>query len=95
MLRDAEAIHSQCSTEQHALSRESARELVDFVRRMGEPDRSLFWRRYFYYESLDELTEKFGLTKKAIESRLYRCRISLKQALGLTDAEKKGEHDGR
>ncbi|SFL06322.1 RNA polymerase sigma-70 factor, ECF subfamily [Paenibacillus sp. 1_12] len=95
MLRDVEAIQSQCSTEQHALSQESTREIITFVRRMSEPDRSLFWRRYFYYESLDELAAMFGLTKKAIESRLYRCRTALKQALGLTDAEKRGINNGR
>ncbi|MFF2886100.1 sigma-70 family RNA polymerase sigma factor [Paenibacillus sp. NPDC057967] len=94
MLRDVEAIQSQLSTEQHALSRESTQEVIDFVRRMSEPDRSLFWRRYFYYESLDELAAMFGLTKKAIESRLYRCRTALKKQLGLTDAEKGDNHEG-
>ncbi|UJF31488.1 sigma-70 family RNA polymerase sigma factor [Paenibacillus hexagrammi] len=96
MLRDVEStIQTQYSAEQHALSRESARELIEFVKMMGEPDRSLFWRRYFYYESLDELAMMFGLTKKAIESRLYRCRTALKQALGLADAEKRGINHGR
>lgn len=89
-LRDVESLHSPNPTEQNVLSRESTRELIDFVRRMSEPDRSLFWRRYFYYENLDELAAMFGLTKKAIESRLYRCRIALKKALGLTDAEERG-----
>jgi RNA polymerase sigma-70 factor (ECF subfamily) len=89
-LRDVESLHSPNPTEQNVLSRESTRELIDFVRRMSEPDRSLFWRRYFYYENLDELVAIFGLTKKAIESRLYRCRIALKQALGRTDAEERG-----
>ncbi|MFF2483802.1 sigma-70 family RNA polymerase sigma factor [Paenibacillus sp. NPDC058071] len=95
MLQDAEALQSPCSTEQHALARESNREVIDFVQKMSEPDRSLFWRRYFYYESLDELAATFGLTKKAIEGRLYRSRNALKQALGLSETEKGGtNHEG-
>lgn len=91
MLREVDEIRSQYSTEHHVISRESSRELIGFVRGMSEPDRSLFWHRYFYYESLDELAALFGLSKKAIESRLYRCRMALKQVLRLADSETKEE----
>ncbi|ULO05095.1 sigma-70 family RNA polymerase sigma factor [Paenibacillus sp. 19GGS1-52] len=91
MLGEVAEIRSPYSTEYHVISRESSRELIGFVRGMSEPDRSLFWRRYFYYESLDELAALFDLSKKAIESRLYRCRLALKQKLGLTETETKTE----
>lgn len=91
LLNDAEEVRSERSAEQEALSRESTRELIAYVQRMGEPDRSLFWRRYFLYEGLDELASAFGLTKKAVENRLYRCRTALKQFLTLTETEREEE----
>jgi RNA polymerase sigma-70 factor (ECF subfamily) len=79
------------STEREALDRETARELIRFVRELEEPDRSLFWRRYFQYEGLEQLAHAFGLTKKAVENRLYRCRTALKLALRLPDAEERND----
>lgn len=73
------------SAEQQAMSSETERELIDLIRKFGEPDRSLFWQRYFYYEELEHLAQLFGLTKKAVENRLYRCRVALRQALHMTE----------
>lgn len=87
---DTGVLRDSFSTEQEALSRESTREIVAWVQELDEPDRSLFWRRYFYYESLDELVVLFNMTKKAIESRLYRCRTALKQRVIKAEARLKG-----
>ena len=78
------------SAEANALSREESRELLGHIEGLEEPDRSLFWRRYFYYESLEELAEAFGFSKRAVESRLYRCRLMLRQALGRSGNGLKG-----
>ncbi|WP_281885118.1 sigma-70 family RNA polymerase sigma factor [Paenibacillus sp. YYML68] len=94
-LREAELIPGGTCTEQRALSREFTQELLACVVKMSEPDRSLFWRRYFYYDSLDELAAMFNLTKKAVEGRLYRCRVMMKQALGLAGADVGGRIDER
>lgn len=82
-----EALPAQSSsnTEQEILRREAAEELLRHIGQLQEPDRSLFLRRYYLYESLDELAEAFDFTKKAVENRLYRCRTILKQALQQTE----------
>ncbi|WP_342476726.1 sigma-70 family RNA polymerase sigma factor [Paenibacillus sp. FSL H7-0350] len=77
-------VRSSSNTEQEILRREAAEELLHHIKQLQEPDRSLFLRRYYLYESLDELAEAFDLTKKAVENRLYRCRTILKQTLQQT-----------
>lgn len=67
--------------EEKLLSQEALKEAVRIVNTLQEPDRSLFYKRYFYYETLDQLALQYGLTKKAVENRLFRCRSSLKQQL--------------
>jgi RNA polymerase sigma-70 factor, ECF subfamily len=89
------ATWNEISAEQEVLSRETASELIGCVQQMGEPDRSLFLRRYFLYESLDQLAQTFSLSKKAVESRLYRCRTLLKQALGLSESQGKEAQHGQ
>lgn len=91
----ADLVQNEISTEQEVLSRETAFELIGFVQMMDEPDRSLFLRRYFLYESLEQLTQTFNLSKKAVESRLYRCRTQLKQALILSENQGKEEEHGQ
>ncbi|OPA79022.1 RNA polymerase subunit sigma-70 [Paenibacillus selenitireducens] len=75
---DPAALHE---TEDVILSKEATQVTMGIIDSFPEPDRSLFYRRYFYYEKLDVLALQYGLTKKAIESRLYRCRTLLRQQL--------------
>ncbi|MEK5024657.1 sigma-70 family RNA polymerase sigma factor [Paenibacillus sp. FSL M7-1046] len=89
------AARNEISAEQEVLSRETASELFGCMQQMGEPDRSLFLRRYFLYESLDQLAQTFSLSKKAVESRLYRCRTLLKQKLGLSESQGKEAQHGQ
>ncbi|KHL95069.1 hypothetical protein QW71_14950 [Paenibacillus sp. IHB B 3415] len=84
-------MQSGSNTEQEFLQREAAGEMLRYIGQLREPDRSLFLRRYYLYESLDELAAAFGFSKKAVESRLYRCRTMLKQAIHQTGEDGKGE----
>lgn len=88
---EAVPVQSSSNTEQEILRREAAEELLHHIGQLQEPDRSLFLRRYYLYESLDELAEAFGFTKKAVENRLYRCRTILKQALQQTEPNREGD----
>lgn len=88
MSEEAFPVQSSSNTEQEILRREAAEELLHHIGQLQEPDRSLFLRRYYLYQSLDELAEAFDFTKKAVENRLYRCRIILKQALQQTDSNR-------
>lgn len=91
MSEEALPVQSSSNTEQEILRREAAEELLHHIGQLQEPDRSLFLRRYYLYESLDELAEAFDITKKAVENRLYRCRTILKQALQQTEPKREGD----
>lgn len=41
-------------------------------------DREIFIRRYFYYEKIEDIAKRKGLTRQAVDSRLFRMRAKLK-----------------
>ena len=48
---------------------------------LGEPDRTIFVRRYYYLERIGVIAASLSLTEKAVERRLARGRQKLKQYL--------------
>jgi RNA polymerase sigma-70 factor (ECF subfamily) len=48
---------------------------------LPELDRYLIYQRYFKYASTEELATKTGLTRHAVDTRLWRARKSLRDAL--------------
>jgi len=51
------------------------------LRRLPEADRNLIIRRYFFEEPLAEMAQDLGLTRGALDTRLWRARQSLKRML--------------
>jgi hypothetical protein len=47
----------------------------------------------FLYEPLEAIAERYGMTKKAVENRLYRSRVQLRSKLSLWFKEETS-HDG-
>lgn len=72
---------SGSNVEDTILSKEASAEMIAMVNALPEPDRSICYRRYFYYESLEQIAMRLGLTCKAVESRLYRIRKMFKAIL--------------
>jgi RNA polymerase sigma-70 factor (ECF subfamily) len=79
VLRDRASIGS--SLEETVISKEVSMEMIDLVNALPEPDRTIFYRRYFYYESVVQISIGLGMTSKAIENRLYRLRKTFKNKL--------------
>jgi len=48
---------------------------------LPELDRYLIYQRYFKFASTEELATKTGLTRHAVDTRLWRARKSLREAL--------------
>lgn len=48
---------------------------------LSQPDRDIFIRRYFLFESVKEIAYSLDLTPKAVENKLYREKNKLKDAL--------------
>jgi RNA polymerase sigma-70 factor (ECF subfamily) len=62
--------------------RERREELRQALERLPELDRFLVYMRYFRLSSMEEIAQKTGLTRHAIDTRLWRARKALRDALG-------------
>jgi RNA polymerase sigma-70 factor, ECF subfamily len=60
---------------------ERREELLQALATLPELDRQLIYLRYFKFASTEELAAKTGLTRHAIDTRLWRARKSLREAL--------------
>ncbi|MDF2671585.1 MAG: hypothetical protein K0R67_3891 [Paenibacillus sp.] len=72
---------SEKETEQIVLKKEEQEELLQMIESLEPLDRAVFYKRYFYYESLEAIADQLGLTYKAVESRLGRTRKQLRQRM--------------
>lgn len=55
--------------------------LNDFLRELDEETRALFISRYFYFESIKELSKRFGKSENKISVKLHRTREKLAKVL--------------
>jgi RNA polymerase sigma-70 factor, ECF subfamily len=69
------------SLEETVLTKEAMVEMTAWANSLPDPDRTIFYRRYYYYESVEQIAIELKLTSKAVENRLYRLRKSLKSSL--------------
>ena len=66
---------------------EQAHRLRRAIDGLGEPDRTLFLRHYYYYQTLADISREMGLNLSTVKSKLMRGRASLKAALTQKGAE--------
>lgn len=67
--------------EEELLRRESADRLHRALQSLPPGDQELLVRRYFLTEPIAETAREMGLTRSAIDNRLWRARQALKDAL--------------
>jgi RNA polymerase sigma factor (sigma-70 family) len=73
--------HPESSMEHLLEQSERREELRLALATLPELDRYLVYHRYFKFASTEELAEKTGLTRHAVDTRLWRARKSLREAL--------------
>ena len=56
--------------------------LHDALARLGQNDRALFYRKYYYLQSTAQIAAELGMTERAVEGRLYRLKKRLRTMLG-------------
>jgi len=62
-------------------SSESYAELLLALARLPEPDHYLMSQRYYKYASTEELAAKTGLTRHAVDTRLWQIRRQIRKSL--------------
>jgi RNA polymerase sigma-70 factor (ECF subfamily) len=73
--------HPEMSMENLLEQSERREELRLALAMLPELDRFLIYQRYFKFASTEELAAKTGLTRHAVDTRLWRARKSLREAL--------------
>ena len=52
-----------------------------FLGKLDEEKRNIFIRRYWYMDSIAEISKRFGLSQSSVKTTLFRCRIRLREHL--------------
>jgi RNA polymerase sigma factor (sigma-70 family) len=73
--------HAEANMEQLIEQSERLEELRLALAILPELDRQLIYLRYFKFASIEELAAKTGLTRHAVDTRLWRARKNLREAL--------------
>lgn len=55
--------------------------LRETLSEMDSPDREIFFYRYFLYANIETIANTLNLDRKAVENKLYRGKVKLKQQL--------------
>ena len=63
------------------LRKEAKETLLAAVNALGEPDREILLRRYFYDQKPREIALALNLSVKQVDNRLYQTKKKLRQAL--------------
>ena len=71
--------------------REQQEQVRRVLEHLPELDRLLVYLRYFHLASTEEIAARTGLTRRAIDTRLWRARRSLREALDALE-ERTHEH---
>lgn len=72
----------EASPEEALIQAERRAALHDALARLGQNDRALFYRKYYYLQSTAQIAAELGMTARAVEGRLYRLKKQLRRMLG-------------
>lgn len=87
----AECLAAESDVASEYESKELGQAIRQFVNALPDRDRNVFLRRYFFVESVADISAQFGLTKNNVMVILSRTRKKLKHHLykkGLIDEQK-------
>ncbi|WP_194541329.1 RNA polymerase sigma factor [Paenibacillus sp. JZ16] len=66
------------SAEALAILRQEKEAISGMVQDMGEPDREIFIRRYFYLEKVRDIASRLNMQEKAVTARIRRAKDKLR-----------------
>lgn len=70
------------SPEEAMVQRERTEALYAALARLGQRERALFYRKYYYRQPTAQIAAELGMTERAVEGRLYRIKKQLREMLG-------------
>lgn len=72
----------ESSPEEIVLQKERMADWKDCIASLKPGERNLFYRRYYYLQSERQIGAELGMTKRAVEGKLYRIRKKLQKKIG-------------
>lgn len=63
------------------LKEETRRTLIAVINALGEPDREILIRRYYYEQKPKEIALALDMSAKQVDNRLYQTKLKLREAL--------------
>ena len=76
-LDELEEMVGEGSVEEAAEEAELSQRISEFLRTLPETERTLFLRRYWYYDSIQQICKRFGFSKSKVTVTLMRTRNKL------------------
>lgn len=80
-LDDGILVVEELPPEMCAEKKELAAAVKKAVMRLPQPDREIFLRHYYYYQTQEEIAAEMGINISTIKTKLRRGRIRLKKSL--------------
>ncbi|GGA66549.1 sigma-70 family RNA polymerase sigma factor [Ornithinibacillus halotolerans] len=74
-----EATHAVKSAEEEFFTRENTIELLNMMSELEQMDRDIFTMKYFLNMQNQEIADSLGITKAAVDNRLYRGKKRLRK----------------
>ena len=68
--------------EEVVLYKEKLEHLKAALHDLSEKDRLIFYRKYYYMQSVAQIAAEMGMTERAVEGKLYRLKKQLRKKLG-------------
>lgn len=79
---DWESLADTADLEQAVLNADERGRLMDAVIRLGEPDSSIIFRKYYFGQRSREIARDLGMTAGAVDTRLSRAMKKLRTIWG-------------
>lgn len=72
-----DCISHSSSIDDQLVAEETAKRISDFLRMLPQNERIVFVRRYWYFDSINDICKRFGYTKSKVKMMLKRTRDNL------------------
>ena len=72
----------EISPEESVLKKERHVALNRAINQLSSNEQTLFYRKYYYMQSTEQIASEMGLSLRAVEGKLYRIKKKLRKILG-------------
>ena len=70
------------SPEESVLKKERHDALIRALNLLSSNEKTMFYRKYYYMQSTEQIASEMGLSLRAVEGKLYRIKKKLRKMLG-------------